>query len=97
MNELTKDQKRLAWKYFWQQKWEECFPLLIMALCLWYIIGGVLTLSNFLMYLTGEGPYLPIWLWIVYLISLVILGVIAFIIWISNNWEQACSRARRSK
>ena len=84
MSELRK----LTWKYFWEQKWEEIKePLLVISgisgfvgFCL--LIAGMMEDIN-LMFTIGLCMMIPATLFI----------ITCIINWIRNNWRKAFKRA----
>ena len=78
--------KRLTWKYFLEEKWEEIKPFLALF--------GFIGIMCFLLYL---GMSFKPWNWqsILLIIILGMILIVSLTIWIKSNWKKAEQKARR--
>lgn len=94
---LTYEEKRkLAWKYFWQQKWEESrgFVFSISLFGIWIFWMCTLFFSGFngfsIYYWQTWCSFAPI---IIFLTILIYQLLWSFYEWLSENWQRAKKRA----
>lgn len=89
--------RKLTWKYFWKQKWEEvkdfadtfAEPLIFIGVILFGMFGGYLIIT----YPKIMGILFLIIIGGVLLCCLIGL-ILIFCNWIKSNWEKASKRAR---
>ncbi|MFA5396164.1 MAG: hypothetical protein WC346_09180 [Methanogenium sp.] len=100
------EQRKLIWKYFWEQKWKEIRKVLIILFIAWSIAGVLFQVGwvdecwnqtmDHAKEVCGNVPYEPMWpRWMMYsgFITTGIWIIIGIIHWIKQNWKLAKVRA----
>lgn len=103
---MDKQERKLIWKYFWQQKKQEVldfFGTNGYVFIAFSVVTGLIFQIGWIVEEAGQGPIAPK----LAIIGLVILGIWVLVVlilairelvnWLKKNWKEAKDRVAREK